>query len=165
MQKLVVNLAHVDALTWPKKCSGCGASIPPDTSNRFDVKVVKGLSALFSGSKPKTLPVRLCDVCFKRVSKNKSLEKFGLGLVLLAIGGPIFISAVYKQPSTPQIMSGAAGSFWIGAILTWTALRKQRRIAGIRCVRQSKSKWSFWFRDPTFSNEFVNLNAALLEKK
>lgn len=158
MKNVLVEVETLDYVVWPHKCTGCGVELTSEASSTFEVNIKKGARVAFSRSTPKKLSVSLCDRCSRRISRWDKFEKFGGGLVLLAIGGPIYLSVITKGPNPPEILSGAAATFWVGGIIVIIGETMKRRIEGVKCSRRSKKEWVFSFRNPVFRNEFAEAN-------
>lgn len=126
----------------------------PEISGYEQVKIEKSLGARFVRTKPKTLSVRLCNKCFKRIPKFKVIEGIGAVFVILAFIGPVLWGAP---------MQGAAASFWAGTLLAWAARGSRRKAIGLRCKRLSKDRWELWLRKDKFRDEFLKLNSTLVE--
>jgi hypothetical protein len=162
MRKLVAEVENLESVMWPAKCSGCGQDISSETPHRYEVKVKRAVSAVFATGTPKTVSMKLCDKCSQRITGYKLLSNIGWGLVIIAIGGQILISEVFKQPMTPQALSGAAGCFGLGGILMLIRDDRQKKVPGVRCMRKLKNRWEFWFRNESFAHAFADMNSVLI---
>jgi hypothetical protein len=159
MQRVILNTEGVETVTWPNRCCACGRGIEEHDETPHTVKVEKSLKAQFIRSKQKTITVMLCMKCSRKVSNAKRLENFGWGLA-----GLTFLSAIFFGRSQELIM-GAAGLFWLGAILGWLGGRRHKRTVGVRCMRRSKDIWAFWLMNKDFATDFARLNSQLAQKE
>jgi hypothetical protein len=126
----------------------------------MDVRVKKGVKAIFASATPKTIPVRLCPRCTSRVSRAAKLEQVGWGLASVFL----FLAVFVHRPRNESEWAGAGAGFWFGAILGWVGQSRKRSLVGVQATRASKDKWSFRFRDKTFADVFSATNQALVNK-
>jgi hypothetical protein len=163
MSKTAIRVNKIDTLNWPDRCPRCGRDFQGDSAVGFELKIRKGLKGLLAGALgPKTVPVKLCRSCAKKISNFRVIEGIGGFIMFIAIFGPILIKKLKIQSAESVYIVGAA--FWLGVVLMAIAEVGIRKGIGVECRLVSTDKWAFKFHDNLFSNEFVGLNSRYVER-
>lgn len=163
MSKTAIKVNRIDTLSWPDRCPRCGQDLQGDGAVGFELKIKKGLKGLLAGPLgPRTVPVRLCGSCAKKISNFRVTEGVGGFIMFVAIFGPILIKKLKIQSAESIYIVGTA--FWLGVVLMAIAEVGIRKGIGVECRLFSTDKWTFKFHDSLFSNEFVDLNSRYVER-
>ncbi len=164
MQKTAIKVNTVDTLNWPERCPYCGQDLKEANAVIFQLKIRKGLKAfLMAGFGSKSIPVKLCGLCAKKISNFRTVEGIGGIIMFVAILGPFIFKRFIKTGSTEYIyIVGAA--FWLGVISMSIAEVGMKKGIGVECRLLSMNRWSLKFRNDLFRNEFLGLNAKHVER-
>ena len=120
MQKKDIKVNTVDTLIWPQRCPHCGQDLKEGDTMGFELKIRRGMKGLFTaGFGPKSLVVKLCGPCAKKISNYRVIEGVGGLVMFVAILGPLLLKRFMKVQSAEYIyVIGTA--FWIGVIFIST---------------------------------------------
>ncbi len=163
MPKTSIKVNKIDALNWPKRCPHCGQDLKEGDVMGFELKIRKGLKGLLTATfGPKTIPVKLCGSCAKRIAKFRVIEGIGGLVMFVAILGPILLKKLKIQSVEPIYIIGTV--FWLGVVLMAIAEVGMKKGIGMECRLFSTNKWAFKFRNDLFANEFASLNSRYIER-
>ncbi len=163
MIKTAVKVNKIDSLAWPQRCPHCGDTLKDSDGVVFDLKIRKGLKGLLTaGLGQKTLPVRLCGICAKKISIFRTLEAIGGIIIFVAILPFIFKRFIKIEAMAYIYVMGSA--LWLGIILMAIAEMGVKSMAGVECRLLSTNRWAMKFRNEYFTNEFSNLNSKYIER-
>jgi len=158
-EKVIVNADTMDSIKWPTCCPSCGGSTSERATQKLEVKVAKGIKALFAGSTPEKIQVAFCSDCARKISNAKTLET--TGFVVGGIAFPLW-AFILKPKSEPEFALVFLASFF-GAIFGWYGESRGRKLLATRIKRLSKRAWGFSFSQKTFAEEFAELNSAAIK--
>ncbi len=163
MQKATAVIDDVNDLKWPRKCPGCARDVAEEAPSTTDVRVEKDVRALFAISTPTALSVKLCDACSRKMSKYAFLDKFEkttVWLIIVVLALITYIGSTFKTENVllKNLDIPLWFFFWTVFLLSYLNGIRQKRIVGVRCLRKSKDRWTFRFRNDAFGTEFAALN-------
>ncbi len=163
MIKTAVKVNKIDSLAWPQRCPHCGETLKDGDGTVFDLKIKKGLKGLLTGGfGQKTLPVRLCGICAKKISAFRTIEAIG-GIIMFAAILP-FIFKRFIKIEAIEYMYIMGSALWLGIILMAIAEMGVKSMAGVECRLLSANRWAIKFRNEFFTNEFSNINSKYVER-
>jgi hypothetical protein len=164
MQKTAIKVNTIDTLTWPERCPHCGQSLKEGDIIGFEMKIKKGLKALFTaGFGSKNLNMRLCGACAKKILNFRRIEGVGGVVMFAAILGPVLLKKFSKIEAMGYIyVIGII--FWLAVILMSIAEVGMKKGMGVECRLFALNKWTLKFRNDLFYNEFLSLNSRHVER-
>lgn len=154
----VITLNHtpLEDVRWPRLCFACDKALglaheteqSSTSAQSWGIPLVKGKGAV---------RVNVCSNCHRKLTSSEHAKYVGGFFAWVSIGGCTYLGM--NGQMTPDLMSGAGGSFWLGWIVFYLADRFQRRyLANIQIDRAAEGAYVFQFKSCTFADAFRSNN-------
>lgn len=151
MLNVIIKVERIQSLISPTICPCCGEAITVN-GKEHEIKIKKNFFTKSKEPVPKTIALKTCSKCSKKLSNTKRVQWLGSGLMMLALFGPIFFNLKPHE--------GAYACFGIGYLILWLGQRSYKKRIGVKCKYLSGEKCSFWFQNEMYYRDFLRLNST-----